>query len=301
MYLATTTGDFNEYGISQIEALKHIKEAGFSYADYNFGQDYRRKDGFFGNDAKEHLSCIKKATEELGIKFIQSHAPMGDPIREWEGRYDFIEMNKKCIEACGKIGIPNIVIHTGYERGLSKEETFARNKKFYDELLPVAEKNNVYILAENFNKMCIDGLYWIDHAKDLKDFLDYMNHPYLKACWDAGHGNMIDVSQEESLKILGDYVYALHIQDNDGDDDLHYAPYFGSLSLDSLMTGLVDIGYKGYFTFEATNIPVPSYKRKKCDKSDKLIAVPLHIKKMTEKLLYEIGKHILSEYDEFEE
>ena len=301
MKLATTTGDFNEYSISQKEALRHIKEAGFSYADYNFGQDYRRKDGFFGADAKGHADNIKKTMDELGIKFIQSHAPMGEPIAENEGRNAFIEMNKRCIEACALLGIPNIVIHTGYERGLSKEETFHRNKKFYDELLPTAEKCGVYILAENFNVMCIEGLFWIDNAADLKEFLDYVNHPYLKACWDAGHGNMIDVSQEESVKILGDYLYALHIQDNDGNDDSHYAPYFGSLSMDSLMVGLKEIGYKGYFTFEATNLPVPAYRRKKSDKSDKLINVPLHIKKMTENLLYEIGKHILASYDEFEE
>ncbi len=300
MKLATTTGDFNEYGLSKIEELKHIKEAGFSYADYNFGQDLRRSDGFFGNEPEKHLESLKNTLAELDMKFIQSHAPMGEPIREWEGREAFIEMNKKCIEACGALGIPNIVIHTGYEKGLTIEETFCRNKKFFDELLPIAEENNVYILAENFNKMCVDGMYWIDNAKDLKDFLDYVNHPYLKACWDAGHGNMIDVSQEESLKILGDYVYALHIQDNMGDDDSHYAPYFGSLSLDSLMTGLVDIGYKGYFTFEACSLPVPAYKRKKCDKSDKLINVPLHIKKMSEKLLYEIGKHILTAYNLYE-
>ena len=101
----------------------------------------------FGKDAKEHGSCIKKATEELGIKFIQSHAPMGDPQSEWEGRNDFIEMTKKCIEACGKLGIPNIVIHTGYEIGLTKEETFKRNKKFYDELLPTAEKYGKHHIA----------------------------------------------------------------------------------------------------------------------------------------------------------
>ncbi len=301
MKLATTTGDFNEYGITQEEALFHIKEAGFSFADYSFGQDLRRKNGFFGSDVKGHVAGIKKTMDDLGIKFIQSHAPMGEPIREWEGRQAFIEINKRCIEACAELGIPNIVIHTGYERGLSREETFERNKKFYDELLPLAEEKNVYILAENFNIMCVEGIYWIDNAKDLKDFLDYMNHPYLKACWDAGHGNMIEVSQEESLKILGDYVYALHVQDNPGDDDSHYAPYFGSLSLDSLMIGLKEIGYKGYFTFEACNLPVPSYRRKKCEKSDKLIEVPMHIKKMTEKLLYEIGKHILSVYDSFEE
>ena len=40
MKLATSTGDFFGYTDSQIESLRLIYEAGFRYADYNFGCDY---------------------------------------------------------------------------------------------------------------------------------------------------------------------------------------------------------------------------------------------------------------------
>ena len=45
MKTATTTGDYSAYGLTQTEALEHIRAAGFRYADYNFGVDYRRRDG----------------------------------------------------------------------------------------------------------------------------------------------------------------------------------------------------------------------------------------------------------------
>ena len=53
------------------------------------------------------------------------------------------------------------------------------------------------------------------------------------------------------MKLATTTAYALHIQDNFGNDDHHIMPYFGSMNIDSVMHGLNDIGYKGYFTFEA--------------------------------------------------
>ena len=48
MKLATTTGDFGGYTDSQIQALRYIRQAGFQYADYNFGMDYKHRNGVIG-------------------------------------------------------------------------------------------------------------------------------------------------------------------------------------------------------------------------------------------------------------
>ncbi len=66
--------------------------------------------------------------------------------------------------------------------------------------------------------------------------------------------------QQEALRILGSHVYALHVQDNMGERDQHFAPFFGTMNPDSLMQGLLEIGYQGYFTFEP-NLP-PAVKRR---------------------------------------
>ena len=106
--------------------------------------------------------------------------------------------------------------------------------------------------------------------------------------------------QDEELRLLGKHVYALHVQDNYGDSDAHIAPFFGSLSLDSLMHGLQDIGYKGYFTFES-NFFRAANGRRVYEPDTRLAQPPLALYQKAETLLYEIGKSILTAYDCLEE
>ncbi|MBQ8401342.1 MAG: sugar phosphate isomerase/epimerase [Clostridia bacterium] len=298
MYLATTTGDFGGYTPLQTESMEYIHQAGFRYLDYNFGSDYARRDGVYSENWKEYLQTVQEKADGLSVKFIQAHSPMGAPIAD--GNDAFTEDTIRCVEACGILGIPNIVVHSGYTKGLTIRETFDKNKIFYEKLFPMAEKYGVNILVENFNKMCVDGLYWIDNAADQRDLIDYVNHPLFHGCWDAGHGNMQEMTQADSLRILGEHTYALHIQDNMGNDDQHMAPFFGTLNLDSLMHGLLDIGYKGYFTFESGNILLPHSKRRPFAEDTRLLKAPLELRIEAEKFLYAIGKTILSAYGCFE-
>ena len=123
----------------------------------------------------------------------------------------------------------------------------------------------------------------------------------MHAVWDTGHGNLQDMPQHEALRVLGSEVYALHVQDNLGDTDSHLAPFFGTLDLDSLMQGLVDIGYTGYFTFESSAMLVPGSKRRRDTQNSRLSRMPLDLRIKAEALLYEIGKAVLTEYGCFEE
>ncbi|MBR5231617.1 MAG: sugar phosphate isomerase/epimerase [Clostridia bacterium] len=300
MKLATTTGDFGRYTISQEECIRYIRKAGFKYADYNFGIDYRNGTGAFSDNWQAEMKKLKKAADEMGIRFVQSHAPMGTPIVKGENYEPFIEVNKRCIECCALLGIDRMVVHSGYEYGLTKEECFERNKEFYMRLLPLAQEKGVYILTENFNKMYKEGVFWVDNAVDLRALIDYVDHPYFHAVWDAGHANLQDMPQDEALRIVGHHVYALHIQDNMGDHDSHFFPFMGTMSLDAVMNGLKDIGYKGYFTFEA-NIFLPADKRRDSERGNALRTAPLNVRIKAEEMLYEIGKAILEAYDCYEE
>ncbi|MBR4082103.1 MAG: sugar phosphate isomerase/epimerase, partial [Clostridia bacterium] len=244
---------------------------------------------------------VRRTAEEIGITFVQSHAPMGRPIVKDEAYPRFMEINRRCIQACAMLGIPNVVVHSGYAPGLSVEETFERNKAFYGELLPDAERFGVEILTENFNRMYKPDVYWVDSAPDLRALIDYIDHPLLHACWDAGHGNLQDMPQDEALRILGDHVHALHVQDNLGDKDTHLAPFFGTLNLDALMHGLADIGYKGYFTFEATQMLLPAGRRRAYEGDQRLVCAPLELRKQAEALLYGIGCTVLDAYGCLEE
>lgn len=301
MKLATTTGDYAGYTNDIDEMLKYISEAGFRYVDYNFHNDYNKKIGFFAGDDEGHLKKVLASAEKYGIKFVQAHSPMGDVLGTGEGGPAFLENTKKCVKYCKELGVDRIVVHSGYAKDISKEETFERNKKFYDSVLETAEEVGVNVLTENFNKMFRDDMYWIDNVSDQRKLIDFVSHPLFHGCLDLGHNNMQETPPDEAIKILGEHLYALHVQDNPGDDDCHSGPFFGTLNLDSVMCGLIENNYNGYFTFEASRILRPASGRNKYEKSTKLASPSIELKNKVEALLYDIGKYILTTYDCFEE
>lgn len=289
MKLATSTGDFRDYTKSTIETLEHIHEAGFQYVDYNFGPDYGRKNDTYGENWQQYVAELKKKATSLGLEFVQAHSPMGRPLVDTE---EMIRCTIRSIEVCGMLGIKNIVVHSGYVKDIDKYENFRRNKEFFLALMDTAEKWDVNILCENFDIMVFDDTYWIDNAPDLREFLDYVNHPRLHACWDIGHGNMQPLSQHEALMLLGKDVYALHVQDNLGAKDTHYIPYLGTVNFDSVMYGLKQINYQGYFTFE-TGVLGYWNQRREFDLDKRLVRPSLELKKKAERFLFELGEYMI--------
>lgn len=299
MKLATTTGDFNAYTQTQTESLEHIKNAGFKYADYSFSADYRRKDGVYSENYEEYFDKINNDADRIGIKLVQAHSPMGKPLLDVDKT--FLADTIRCVDACGAWGIPNLVIHSGYVAGLTPDETYAKNKEFFAPILERAEKYGTNILIENFNKMYVDGLFWVDNATDLLAIIEHINHPLCHAIWDVGHANLQEMPQNEELKILGDHLKALHIHDNMGDKDTHLTPFLGTTNYGAVMNGLFDIGYKGYFTFEVGGFFAPAKTRRVFEQDSRLMTPPIELRDAFERYLYDLGKCILEKYNCFEE
>ena len=298
MKLASTTGDFYGYTGSDKESLRLLREAGFRYADMNMGCGYAQRKGIYSDDCERYFEEVALAAEDIGIKMIQAHAPMGKPLAK--DNEQFIKDTIRCVDACGAWGIPNLVVHSGYLQGISVEETFARNKAFFAPLLEAAEKYGVNILVENFNKMCVPGMYWIDNAPDLLAMVEYVDHPLFHAVWDTGHANMQEMPQDEALRLLGSHVRALHVQDNMGNADSHLAPFLGTMNMDSVMNGLLDIGYDGYFTFEVGGFFLPADKRRSYERDKRLAGAPLDLRRAFERYLYQLGKCVLEAYGCYE-
>lgn len=298
MKLATSLGDFFTHTSDHVEALALVAEAGFRYLDYNFIPDHRNARGAFAPDAPAELARIRAAADRLGLQFVQSHAPLGQPLGE--GGEAFVADVIRAIEAAPILGIPYVVIHPAGIAGLSKEENFAANKKYVEALLPAAERADVTILIENLYPSKHADVYWVETAADLAALIDYIDSPRVAAVWDTGHGNMHPMPQHEELAILGKRLRALHVNDNSGTSDIHKMPFLGTMNIDSLMHGLLDIGYDGYFCFEMLRVFVTPQKRNPYPTDTRLAEAPLAVKKAAERMLYETGKCILEAYDVFE-
>ncbi len=305
MKLATTTCDFDKVLQSYQEKIDCICEAGFKYIDLSMYVIEKNDELLISENWCDNAKTILDNTLKKGAKFVQAHSPGGNPLSENKFSVEeLIRATIRSIDVCGVLGIPNIVVHAGMLKGISKEEYFERNRAFFEKLFPAMERNNVNVLCENSTMKNMGDKYFTNTGADIKEFVEYVNHPLFHACWDTGHGNC-EGAQYNEITAIGSDLYALHVNDNRGGEDEHLLPYFGTMNLDEIMSALIDIGYNGYFTFEACSSLRPAKywlgNRMAFEKNNRLSEPQLFMQKQLEKLMYEMGVYILRQYDCFEE
>ncbi len=123
---------------------------------------------------------------------------------------------------------------------LPKKDFFELNRDYINLLIPHLEKHNVNLCVENTCKANLKRFYYFFSGADLREFLDYINHPNVTACWDTDHAN-IEGSQYDDILVLSDKLTALHINDNNGLKDEHLLPYMGTMNIDEITTALLEI------------------------------------------------------------
>lgn len=316
MKLATSTGDFAFYVPSTAEEIVNFKDSKFK--NLNLEQP-TSEPAFFSatdDDCKRLAAQWGEAAASAGVKFVVSHAPcLQTPV--WEAFQNKtvdayqtkIRALRRSIEVCHILGIERIVVHSCCHEDFSTDQLHKYNKMFYGDLLETAEKYNITLMTENWDHY----KYKFSTGNDLREFIDYMDHPLLAACWDTAHANIDplarDIGQYDNIIAIGDKLKGMHISDNFGDCHHHSWPFAGIINFDSIIQGLVDVNYDGYFTFEASytmlhhrNIP---YHRKPWDHNGKTVTTlldpPIELKKKAVDLLYETGKYILETYNCFDE
>lgn len=235
------------------------------------------------------------------MQFVQAHSPGGNPLSDDEEHKDFlVKATIRSIEICQILGIKNTVVHNGMKKEISKEEWFEENKKFYEKFFPAMERCGVNVLCENSTKSNMGDQYFINTGKEMREFIEYVNHPLVHGCWDTGHGNC-EGAQYDEIMAIGDELYAIHYNDNGGKTDDHIAPFLGTLNHDEIMHALIDVGFKGYFTLECS-ASLRRYRewtgwRRQFDSDMRLAEPQLFMQRHIEKMMYETAEYILSAYN----
>lgn len=300
MRLATTTCDLNELTVDPMKAVEELKDAGFKYIDLSFYSMDKNPSPFMQDGWEEYALSLKRYAEKLGVTFVQSHAPGSYNPFDTEHRAELVKATNRAIEVCAILGIKNTVIHTGWREGITKEESFKENYDFIKELLPTAEKCGVNILTENSTRVNMGEQYVFYDGKTMKEFYDYVKHPLVHGCWDVGHAHLEGHNYQDIID-LGDDLYAVHIHDNRCGHDEHMLPYMGTINMDEIITALIDISFKGYFTFECDSIFFSHRYRSPFERSQKLLKPTPNMIRLKEKFLFEMGKEMLREYRIYEE
>ncbi len=310
MRLATTIGDFHRFTKTPAEAVRAFEGTGFRYLDYSFYSVIYPGSPFLTGDWFREVDEAAEAAEKLGFTFVQAHSPGYNPLDPAGDHEAGMLATLRSIEACGRLGIRNLVVHSGISEQMrypeDQDDYFLANRAYYESLFPAMERWNVNVLIENSAEENMQGKFFFMTGREMTEFLDWIGHPLLHACWDIGHANMRGANQYREICDLGRHLYALHIQDNFGTYDEHFAPLMGTVDLDAVIQGLIRIGYKGYFAFEADHmLPAarswPHARMQTEGIAERPLASPsLELRRKAEKLLYEIGVFILTAYHCFE-
>ena len=249
--ISTTTSDLTAHYETIDEILYVMQAAGFRYIDFSM-YSFKPDSIFMQDGWKKEILRIKKLTEELGLTFVQAHAQGGNPLTD---SGFLLTATLRQIEICGLLGIKNIVVHAGWNHGLTKQQWFEQNKAFYNKLLPWAAERGINVLCENSTSKNMGTMYYINTGADMREFIEYVDHPNFHGCWDTGHANCEPGDQYNDIMALGNELYAIHYNDNRGFGDEHLLIYCGTLKNERVLQALCDIDFDGYFTFEcdATN------------------------------------------------
>ena len=201
--------------------------------------------------------CVAYASAR-GLKFTQAHAPFARSVTEHIETQ--LPLFPRIFEFAARLGIPHIVVHTlkdyGTKYSANSKEILDVNYKYFKGISQIAAQYGVKIAIENtFQRDPVTRKILsspLSNPIEHRDFFDRLDDDRnFTLCLDVGHAAITHFDPSESIRILGaDRLGALHIQDNDYVEDLHFAPGTSRLDFYAICRALGEINYRGIYTLE---------------------------------------------------
>ena len=197
--------------VGDFAAIDMFVEAGFTGMDYSFFNEPKDWEKCFGTpDVFRKMEKIRRYAEEKGLVLCQSHAPFrfreGMEMNESEPEFCRIV---RSMELAAAMGIPAIVVHSVMlqeEPGLPgyNERLLDYNERYYNALLPYAERFGIRIAVEN-----TDG--FRGYEQKAIEFL--LESPKFGLTWDIGHSKAGREKDVPFILARRDRLIHFHIHD----------------------------------------------------------------------------------------
>lgn len=246
----------SKYGFKN--GLERMKKHGYDALDYlEFANTETPLFEKNSSEFEAYLKEQKKIAENCGIEIFQTHGPWRWPLQDFtkEDREERFEKMSRSIVGTTILGCRNFVIHpimpfTTHDEE-HKRETYEMNVEFMERLKNVGRENDVVICLENMPM----PRFSLGSVPAILEFVKVMNSEYFKVCFDTGHATFFELSVGDAVRLLGkEYLYTLHIHDNDGNGDKHWEPFRGLIDWEDFGHALHEIQYDGVVSLEA-NLP----------------------------------------------
>lgn len=163
-----------------------------------------------------------------------------------EFRQKRIEHTKNCIELANILNVKTVSTEPGGPIGkLSEKEALDLFDEGINQILPIAEKNNVKLLIEPEPDLLIEN------SSQFLNFISRFKTNHLGLNFDIGHFFCVNENPSIAIKELKDYIGHIHLEDiSQSKIHEHLIPGTGSIDFESIFEAIYEINYKGYVTVE---------------------------------------------------
>jgi len=204
-----------------------------------------RKAGFqsvllwWGEGEKESRKERVALAKSSGLEIVDVHAEMSQSNSIWlsgaQGEQKICEYIAT-VEECAKCGIERMVIHL--TNGDTPPDISTIGLKRIERLMASAVRNDVILAIENVR---VDA--------HIKFILDYYKEKHVALCYDAGHANLW-CKDTDWLSLYKDRIAAVHLHDNNGEEDEHNIPFRGTVDWKNVMPKMKASSYNGCLPLE---------------------------------------------------
>lgn len=201
------------------DRIARIRDLGQKY-----GIDYCLHSASYVNSA-EIMPTVRKASEQHLIEYIQ---------------------------LASKLGAQNLVIHMGFHFSQYMEATYEALLKTFRTVVAEAERLKMPLVIENMNLLSRDAeiRYLGTTIEELHVAFDNIESEYLGLALDVGHAHLLPGGVEPFIDHFGPRIGGLHLHDNDGLFDRHWAMGKGTIDWAMVFRRMEEIGYRGSGTIE---------------------------------------------------
>ncbi len=192
---------------------------------------------------------ILELSRSTGIRLDSLHVPFTQSYdlscTDGEKRMGAVCRVAMCMAAAKELGIGMVILHlNSFPTAEYRQETVAVIDALGG-LVESAEIMNIKLAAENL---------W---GQDAKEFLKAAFTEYKSAsfgfCYDSSHDQLGPGQPYEVLDKYSDRLFALHLSDNDGDEDRHWIPFSGIVDWRRICGVLKSSGYSSSLLLEVEN------------------------------------------------
>ncbi len=257
MHVSIATGYLR--GLSPEDMVRTFASRGWQWLELS--HDHQNILFERGDPAKTG-KAFRRFADDHGVAFEQGHfllrtpgapgqdgpqgadtAPADDCLFE-----QAMESMKRWVDLFAAIGIKAGVYHHGgwdlARLGWSRQQTLARRREGIERVCGYARGTGVRICIEN-----LPG--YTAGYEQLRPLVEFLPHDEIGVCLDTGHANMQGVDCADFVRMAGQRLAALHVQDTVGKDDDHIMPYGrGTVGWVAFLAALSETGYAGLFNFE---------------------------------------------------